>query len=316
MKPTIFIDGHNGSTGLRMHQWLAGRSDLTLRTLDDDVRKDLAVRRQAFVESEIAILCLPDEAAGEAAHWIDESDTRVIDASTAHRVDPGWVYGIPELPGGRAAIREAKRVSNPGCYPTAFILLMQPLIAAGIIEPHAPLAIHALSGYSGGGRSLIQRWESTDVELRTLPYEAPYGLDRVHKHMPEMKHYAGMMADPQFIPAVGAFPCGMRVQIPLPRPLLGDTTAESIWSVLHDRYADERFVKLVPLDEPAQRDEESFNPQRCNGTNRIDLHVLSNPAGHVLLMGILDNLGKGASGAAVQNLNVMLDLDEGTGIPR
>ena len=315
MKPTVFIDGHNGSTGLRMHQWLVNRSDLDVLTLADDVRKDPTARRDAFHESDIAILCLPDEAAREAAQWIDESGTRVIDASTAHRVNPDWTYGIPELPGGREAIRQSQRVANPGCYPTSFVLFMQPLIEAGLVDANAPISVHALSGYSGGGRSLIQHWENTEAELQTLPYEAPYALERVHKHVPEMRHYSGLATGPQFVPAVGAFHSGMRVEIPLPQPILGEVTAESIWTVLNDRYAGERFVQLVPLDEPRQRDEASFDPQRCNGTNRIDLHVLPNPAGHVMLMGILDNLGKGASGAAVQNLNVMLGVDEGTGIP-
>ena len=239
----------------------------------------------------------------------------VIDASTAHRVNPEWTYGIPELDGKRESIRTAKRVANPGCYPTSVILFLEPLISGGILEQTAPITIHALSGYSGGGRTLIERWEDSTGGLPTLPYEAPYALDRVHKHIPEMKYYTGLTEDPQFVPAVGAFHSGMRVQIPLPKSLLGTATAGDIWAALNARYADEPFVRLAPLDAPSDRDETSFDPQRNNGTNCVDLHVLPNPSGHVLLVGILDNLGKGASGAAVQNLNLMLGLDEGTGIP-
>lgn len=315
MKPTVHIDGHNGSTGLKIHELLATRDDLTLSTLPDEVRKDPAARQAALRQCDVAILCLPDSAARQAVAWLEGSDTRVIDASSVHRVTPGWTYGIPELPGQREAIRNAQRLANPGCYPTSVILLMRPLIDAGLVAQDAPIVVHALSGYSGGGRPLIEHWEVSDKRLKSLPFEAPYALDRVHKHIPEMKKYSRLTMDPQFMPAVGPFRCGMRVQIPLHTNLLDKSDADAIWNALSERYRDETFVAVAPLGEPAEHNEFSFDPQRCNNTNRIELLVLPHPSGHVLLMGILDNLGKGASGAAVQNLNLMLGFAEATGLP-
>jgi N-acetyl-gamma-glutamyl-phosphate reductase len=314
MKPKVHIDGHNGSTGLKIRELLASRDDLTLSTLPDALRKDPDARQAVLRQSDLAILCLPDIAAKQAIDWLEGSDTRVIDASSVHRVSPGWTYGIPELPGQREIIRNAQRVANPGCYPTSVILFMRPLIDAGLVMPDAPIVVHALSGYSGGGRPLIEHWEASDNRLNSLSFEAPYGLDRVHKHVPEMKKYGRLKTDPQFVPAVGPFRCGMRVQIPLHTNLLGDTDATAIWNVLNERYRDETFVTVAPLGGPAEKDEFSFDPQRCNNTNRIELLVLPHQSGHVLLMAILDNLGKGASGAAVQNLNLMLGCDEATGL--
>lgn len=314
MKPKVHIDGHNGSTGLKIHELLANRDDLTLSTLPDEVRKDPDARQAVLRQCDLAILCLPDIAAKQAVDWLDGSDTRVIDASSAHRVSPHWIYGIPELPGQREIIRNAQRVANPGCYPTSVILLIRPLVDAGLVAPDAPIVVHALSGYSGGGRPLIERWEVSDNGLNSLSFEAPYSLDRVHKHVPEMKKYSRLKTDPQFVPAVGPFRCGMRVQIPLHANMLGDTDAISIWHALSERYRDETFVTVAPLGGPVEKDEFSFDPQRCNNTNRIELLVLPHQSGHVLLMAILDNLGKGASGAAVQNLNLMLGFDEATGL--
>ena len=316
----VFIDGHNGSTGLRIHELLDGREDLELLTLDDSVRKDAAARRSALTRSDVAILCLPDDAAKEAVAWSQDHPVRVIDASSAHRVAKGWTYGLPELANRREQIRTAKLVANPGCYPTSFVLMLNPLIKAGHVSSSTPIAIHALSGYSGGGRSLIEKWQSIDNGLQGLPYEAPYGLDRIHKHIPEMTAYSGLELQPQFIPAVGPFHNGMRVQIPLHSHVL-KADAKTVWQTIDDTYHDEPFVQVMPFDtldpngtQPIVRDEATFSPQRCNGTNRVELYVLPNSDGHVLLIGILDNLGKGASGAAVQNLNLMLGLAEGTGL--
>ncbi len=314
MKPKVHIDGHNGSTGLRIHELLAHRDDLSLSTLPDDVRKDPAARQAALRQCDLAILCLPDAASQEAVQWLKGSDTRVIDASSAHRVSPGWTYGLPEIAGQRDAIRAAQHVANPGCYPTSVILFMRPLVGAGLVPPQAALTVHALSGYSGGGRQLIERWEAADRELKSLRFEAPYALDRVHKHIPEMQHYSQLVAEPQFVPAVGPFRCGMRVQIPLPASLLGNVDGEAIWNTLEERYRDETFVRVTPLTNAAEQDEFRFDPQRCNGTNRIELTVVPHPSGHVLLIGILDNLGKGACGAAIQNLNLMLGFDETAGL--
>ena len=315
-RPKVYVDGHVGTTGLRIRDWLRGRDDLELLSVPTAKRKDPAVRRERVEEADLAVLCLPDDAAREAAAWAAAGGTRLVDASTAYRVAEGWTYGLPELsPLQRADVAGAARVSNPGCYPSGFVLLVRPLVDARLIAPDAPLAVHALSGYSGGGRTLIERWESSESGLQGLPYEAPYSLERVHKHMPEMARYAGLAGEPQFVPAVGPFRCGMRVQVPIPAGLLGGgADGARVHEVLTERYAGESFIRVAPLPESAP-DESTLDPRRCNDTNRMDLHVYPHPSGHVLLVAILDNLGKGASGAAIQNLNLMLGLDEGAGLP-
>ena len=317
-RPKVYIDGHVGTTGLRIRDWLRGRDDLEVLDLPEASRKEPAARRARVDEADVAVLCLPDDAAREAAAWAAASRTRVVDASTAHRVTEGWAYGLPELgPGRRALIGGAERVSNPGCYPSGFVLLVRPLIDAGLLPPDAAFPVHALSGYSGGGRALIERWESPGNGLAGLPFEAPYALDRIHKHLPEMTRYAGLVRDPQFLPAVGPFRCGMRVQVPLPAGVLAGDSARRVHEVLADRYADEPFVRVAPRPGSGSAvDEWTLDPRACNDTNRIDLHVFPHPSGHVLLAAILDNLGKGASGTAIQNLNLMLGLDERAGLPR
>lgn len=317
MLPKVFIDGHTGTTGLRIHQWMAAREDVELLTLPQDLRRNPKERRGQILESDVAILCLPDDAAVEVAEWVQESDTRLIDASTAHRVAAGWAYGLPELESGqRSAIGQAKYVSNPGCYPTGFILLVRPLIDAGLLAPDAPVSINALSGYSGGGNTLIEKWENPDSGLSGLPYEAPYALYQRHKHVPEMMRYGGVSAEPQFVPAVGPFRCGMRVQVPIHASLLAPgTTGETVWETLYERYLGEPFVQVAPRPEPGTLDERSFDPEACNDSNRIQLHVAAHPSGHILLVALLDNLGKGACGAAIQNLNLMLAFPEGAGLP-
>ena len=318
MTAKVYIDGHVGTTGLRIRDWLAEREDLVLLTLPEARRKDPEARREAVLEADLAVLCLPDDAAREAAAWAAESETKLLDASTAHRVAPGWVYGLPELaPGQRAEIAAARQVANPGCYPTALLLLLRPLIDAGLFSAEAPVAVHALSGYSGGGRPLIEKWEDPEGGLLALPFEAPYALDKVHKHIPEMMAYSGLTHPPHFVPAVGPFRCGMRVEIPLPASLLpAGCSGKSIWEALNERYRVEAFVRVIPVNEPLGYDERSLDPRACNDTNRIDLHALPHPSGHVLLVAVLDNLGKGASGAAIQNLNLMLGCDESTGLTR
>ena len=316
--PKVYVDGHAGTTGLRIREWLAGRGDLELLTLPEARRKDLAARRERVAEADAAVLCLPDDAAREAAAWAAAAGTRVVDASTAHRVAEGWEYGLPELdPERRGALRSAVRVSNPGCYPSGFVLLVRPLVDAGLLAADAPLSVHALSGYSGGGRALIERWEDPGRGLAGLPFESPYALDRPHKHLPELTRYAGLAREPQFVPAVGSFRCGMRVQVPLPAGLPAGADAARngvrVHEALADRYAGETFVRVAPRSRPAP-DERGLDPRACNDTNRMDLHVHPHPSGHVLLVAILDNLGKGASGAAIQNLNLMLGRDEGAGL--
>jgi N-acetyl-gamma-glutamyl-phosphate reductase len=314
MTHRVYIDGRVGTTGLRIRKWLAGRDDLELLAIDDGRRKDAGARHEAIAAADVAVLCLPDDAAREAAVWARESGTRVIDASTAHRVADGWVYGLPELePGRRDAIRGAATVSNPGCYSSALILLVRPLIDAALLAQDAPLTVHALSGYSGGGRTMIERWEDAANGMVSLPYEAPYALERVHKHVPEMIRYGRLQREPQFVPAVGPFRCGMRVEVPLHAAIAAE--GADIWDALSDRYGGERFVRVLPVNPEAAADEHSFDPRACNDTNCLDIHVLPHPSGHVLLIAILDNLGKGAAGVAIQNLNLMLGLDESAGLP-
>jgi len=318
MPPKIYIDGQAGTTALRVREWLAGRHDVEVVTLPEELRKDPAARKKALQDAVIVLLCLPDDAAKEAAAWLADSPVRILDASTAHRVADGWVYGLPELIAGqREQIAKAKRVANPGCYASAVILLTRPLVDAGLIAPDTALSIHALSGYSGGGRSLIERWENPKGGLIKLPHEAPYSIGKLHKHIPEIMRHGALNTEPQFLPNVGPFRCGMRVQIMIPAKALPKAgTAKAMWEALAARYDKELFVKVEPLTDASESDESSFDPQEFNDTNRISLRVLPHQSGHVILTARLDNLGKGAAGVAIQNLNLMLGVAEETGLPR
>ena len=317
MPAKLYIDGQAGTTALRVRDWLAGRNDLEVMILAEGLRKDPASRKEALRSADIVLLCLPDDAAKEAAAWLSDSPVKILDASTAHRVAEGWVYGLPELiTGQRERIARARRVANPGCYSSAVILLLRPLVDCGIIAADAALSVHALSGYSGGGRSMIERWENPNARLHHLPYEAPYSVGKLHKHIPEIMRWGGLSSEPQFIPAVGPFRCGMRVQVMIPSKTLAKSgTGKAIWETLSARYADEPFVQVEPLSDANEADEFTFDPQAYNDTNRISLHVLTHPSGHIVLMARLDNLGKGAAGVAIQNLNLMLGLPEKTGLP-
>ena len=317
MRPRVFIDGHLGTTGLRIRDWLAGREDLERIELPEALRKDAAARRDALASADVAVLCLPDDAARQAVALAEGTSVRILDASAAHRVEKGWVFGLPELaPEQRGLIARAERVSNAGCWASAAILLLRPLVDAGLVARSAPIALHGVSGYSGGGRELIAKWEDPAGGLLTHVYEAPYALDRVHKHLPEMTRWSGLTHEPAFVPAVGPFRCGMRVQIPLHAALLPrGASGKAVWETLDARYRGEVFVRVLPIAEPLGADERSFDPRACNDTNRIELRVLPHPSGHVLLMAVLDNLGKGASGVAIQNLNLMLGLPEARGLP-
>ena len=325
-KPRIFIDGHAGTTGLRIRDWLASREDLELWTLAESERKSESARKKAIAESDLTVLCLPDDAARQAAVWAEDAGARLIDASSSHRVSDGWVYGLPELISTqREAIRDARCVTNPGCYASAFVSLMRPLVDEGLVSADASLSIHGLSGYSGGGKTLIERWESPDSGRVGLPFEAPYALERIHKHIPEMHRYSGLTEAPQFVPAVGPFKCGMRVEVPLHRNVLtarpkvegasAESTGEAIWKALANRYQDEAFIEVAAYKGLAPLDDFALDPSSVNDTNRMTLHVLPNQAGHILVVAVLDNLGKGASGVAIQSLNLMLGLGETTGLP-
>jgi len=312
----VFIDGHVGTTGLRIRDWLADRTDLELLSLDEGRRKDESARRALLEQADLAVLCLPDDAARQAAGWLEGSDTKLVDASTAHRVDEDWVYGVPEMaPEQRERIRTARLVTNSGCYATAVVLALRPLIEAGLLHADAPLGIRGLSGYSGGGRTLIERWQEPKTGLLGLVHDAPYALDRVHKHIPEMTRFSGLERAPSFVPSVGPFRTGMRVEIQLHEAVLAQGAGgKRIWEALDARYTGEPFVRVMPLREPLDGDEHDFDPRACNDTNRIELWVVPNPAGHVWLVGVLDNLGKGAAGQAIQNLNLMLGRPEQEGL--
>ena len=317
MPRKIYIDGQAGTTALRIREWLTGRDDIEVITLPEQLRKDADARKQALRDATIVLLCLPDDAAKAAAAWLADSPVRILDASTVHRVSEGWVYGLPELVSGqRERIAKAPRVANPGCYASAVVLLVRPLVDAGLIASDSALSIHALSGYSGGGRSLIERWEDPKRGLLKLAHEAPYSINKVHKHIPEIMRHGALSAEPHFLPSVGPFRCGMRVAIMIPaKALPKTTTGEAMWDAFAVRYERETFIEVEPLTDASDADELTFDPQANNETNRISLRVLPHQSGHVLLMARLDNLGKGAAGVAIQNLNLMLGAPEGTGLP-
>ena len=311
MTHTLFIDGEAGTTGLEIRQRLDGRGDLQFISLADDRRKDAGARREAMNAADAVILCLPDAAAIEAVAMIDNPRTRVIDASTAFRVAEGWTYGFAEMdPAQRGAIAASTRVSNPGCYPTGFIGLMRPLVRAGLVPADWPVSVNAVSGYSGGGKAMIAEFEGS---ARPQPFRA-YGLSLMHKHVPEMTLHSGLTRDVLFAPAVGNYRQGMLVEVPLHLSALPGTPAlEALHAELTKAYACSRFVEVAPLKvtEPMT----GLDPEGLNGTNCMRLHVFGDRGGsQVRLVALLDNLGKGASGAAVQNLNIMLGLDEGTAL--
>ena len=303
----VFIDGSAGTTGLRIREMLERRADVSLVTLPEALRKDISARKDALNGADVAFLCLPDDAAREAAALVENERTIVIDASTAHRTSPGWAYGFPELSARhRAAIANGRRIANPGCYASGFIALVYPLVAAGVAAPDYPFVCHAVSGYSGAGKKGIAEYEATD---RPMQYDTPrlYALTQQHKHLPEMTAVCGLTRTPVFDPYVCDYYCGMTVTVPLFADLLAKrVTAADVKELLTAHYAGQRFVAVAQEDG-------YIAANTLSGTNRMELLVNGNNE-RILLTARLDNLGKGASGAAIQNMNIALGLDEGVSL--
>jgi len=307
----IFIDGSAGTTGLRLRERLAGRPELELLTIPEALRKDPEARAGRIAEADVSFLCLPDEASREICALLPP-EARVLDTSTAHRVSPGWVYGLPELsPAQRERIRSADRVAVPGCHATGFLTLAAPMVRMGLAPADYPFTAHSVTGYSGGGKKMIAQYEAPD---RPAEYESPrqYALGQKHKHLPEMQAVAGLRYPPVFNPIVADFYSGMAVTVPLHARLLAPgTTAESAAAAMADFYAGQRFIRVHPYGETPP--DGTLAANALSGTDTLEIYVFGNDE-QIVLASRFDNLGKGASGAAVQCMNLMLGLDEGAGL--
>ena len=310
MKTKVYIDGQSGTTGLQIYDRIGQREDLELLRIPEELRHDPNERKKYLNSADIVFLCLPDEGAREAVSFIDNPNVRVIDASTAHRTNPDWTYGYPELSKAqRAAIRTSKRVANPGCHATGFISTTAPLVAMGVIPKDYPMSCYSLTGYSGGGKKMIAEYEA---EGRSELLNAPgiYGLNLQHKHLPEMQTVTGLAYPPVFMPVVDDYYKGMATTIMLQNRLLpGQPSAEEICAKLADYYRDEHFVSVVPFGE----NDSKLYANKLAGTNRLEI-VVCGHEDQTTVTALFDNLGKGASGAAVQNMNIMLGLPEETGL--
>jgi N-acetyl-gamma-glutamyl-phosphate reductase len=315
MQYKIFVDGQEGTTGLQIDERLHGRSDIELLKIDPDKRKDINERRKFINEADIVFLCLPDDAARESVSLVENERTRVIDASTAHRTNDGWAYGLPELSTGhREKINSSLRVSVPGCYATGFAALLYPLVKAGIVPDDYPVTCHAVSGYSGGGKKRIAEYASADPADESIKSPRFYALSLKHKHIPEMQKTTGLKQPPLFTPIIGPYYKGMTVAIPLYAKLLyGKHSAESVSEYLGKYYEKEHFIKVYPYGSDGGVIDGFLSATGCNGTNMLEIYVAGNDE-HILLTARLDNLGKGASGAAVQCMNIMMGIDERTGL--
>ena len=307
----VFVDGQEGTTGLQINEYLVKRADIEVLKIEADKRKDLGERKRLINASDVTFLCLPDDAARESVALVDNPNTCIIDASTAHRVNPAWTFGLPELePAQRARIRASKRIANPGCHATAFILALKPLVASGLLPAATQIAANSITGYSGGGKKMIEHYQSP----QRIDAPRPYALGLVHKHLPEMSAYSGLSAAPIFQPIVGPFYKGLAVTAYLhPAQFTRKVTPADVQKILADYYAGEAFIRVAPFDLEASTDGGFFNVEANNDTNRVDLFVFGNEE-RMLVVGRLDNLGKGASGAAVQSMNVHLGVEESLGL--
>ncbi|MWC29912.1 N-acetyl-gamma-glutamyl-phosphate reductase [Paenibacillus sp. MMS18-CY102] len=313
----VFVDGQYGTTGLKIHERLSERNDVELLSIPEDHKKDPQIRIQLMNEADIVFLCLPDQAAREALTLITNPNTRIIDSSTAFRTNVDWTYGLPELSEQqRGAIASAARVSVPGCHATAFELAIHPLVHKGILPRDYPVSCHSLTGYSGGGKALIERYElgNTVESNDVLNHTKHYSLNLDHKHLPEMQKFTDLAFQPVFLPTVCNFYNGMVVTVPLVTRLLpNQPNLQNIHAALIDYYQSETFVKVIPLEGTKGMNQSNLDPTLCNGTNNAEIFVLGNDD-QVLIACRLDNLGKGSSGAAIQCMNIMLGLEEGLGL--
>lgn len=309
MKPIVYIDGKEGTTGLQIYDRIGARDDITLLLIDEDKRKDPVERQKLMNAADLVFLCLPDAAAREAVTLVTNPATRIIDASTAHRTSPGWDYGFAELsPRHRAAIQASRRVANPGCHASGFIAIVYPLVACGLLPPDALLSCHSITGYSGGGKKMIAQYEAPD---RPAELDSPrqYGLSQTHKHLPEMQKLCGLAYAPIFNPIVADFYKGMAVSVPLHSAWVGGRSAEEVRQALAAHYEGQALVHVAP--EAVCDGMLASNP--LAGTNEMELCVCGN-AERMTVVARFDNLGKGASGAAVQNMNLMLGFAEKAGL--
>jgi len=314
MKKTVFVDGQHGTTGLKIHEYLNTRKDIEVIEIPEDKRKDPETKQRLLNDVDIVFLCLPDDAARESVSLIKNNSVRIIDGSTAHRTSEGWIYGLPELKKEqRALITKSRRLTVPGCHAAGFILMLHPLIAQGIISPNYPVTCHAIAGYSGGGKTMISNYENENTP-DYIKNPRPYSLALNHKHLPEMMKMVGLSRPPVFSPTVIDVYHGEIISIPLVvESLEKHLSATDIRETLAAYYADEYFVKVMPYPPDDYLKNGFLTFSDCNGTNNLEIFVFGNE-GRILLSARYDNLGKGASGTAIQNMNLMLGFPETTGL--